>query len=305
MAGNKYPEEKMLSLRKKELIISRKNSNYDGAFLQPLAVALVATVLVFLILTMGWLDIRRNETNLVGFLEDQALNTIGVLQRLTEDNLKSIIAMPDKKGSEIRTASQEEASYSKRWVIEALTEFGRKIDQDWRKGKINNNYLKKLATDNNFWYLAVLDGSGQAVYQSSYLQTDMLDESELTKNGRKLPTIEILEKIRTVKGIGFVALRRKDNSGTVVINLDKEGLLYWSLKVAVEKGIKKISEGHGIVYMQIINDQNKPLSSIGKLPAGLENNDFNIKGILSGKIRIVSRKINSGDSKILDMAAPL
>ena len=295
----------MFSFRKKNLIISRKKYNYNGAFLQPLAVAIVSAVLVALILIMGLLDIRRSETNLVGFMEDQALNTVSVLQRLTEENLKSIIAMPEKKGSEIKTASQEEATYSKKWVIEALTEFGRKIDEEWKKGKISNHYLHKLAVDNNFWYLAVLDYHGQAVYQSGHLNTDMLEKNELERGGRKLTTIEILELIRTKEGIGFVGLRRKDNSGTVVINLDKPGLLYWSLKVAVERGIKKISEGHGITYMQIINDQNKLLSSIGQPVKALSGDDFNIKEILSGKVRITSRKIDFDDNKILDMAAPL
>ena len=133
----------------------------------------------------------------------------------------------------------------------------------------------------------------------------MLDPRELKKGSRNLTTIEVMEKIRAKQGIGFVALRRKDNSGTVVINLDKEGLIYWSLKVAVEKGMKKIGEGHGIVYMQIINDQKKLLSSIGRPMQGLKNSDFNFKEILSGKIKIVSTKINSGEDKILDLAAPL
>jgi signal transduction histidine kinase len=162
-----------------------------------------------------------------------------------------------------------------------------------------------VAADNNFWYLAVLNSRGQAVYQSGHLQTNMLDEKELEKDGRRLTTIEIMEKIRAKQGIGFVGLRRKDNSGTVVINLDKPGLIYWSLKVAVERGIKKIGEGYGIVYLQIINDQNKLLSSIGQMPEGFKSNDFNFPEILSGKLRIASRKVNPGDGKILDMAAPL
>jgi signal transduction histidine kinase len=295
----------MFSFGGKKLVISRKNYKYSGTFLQPWAVAIVSAVLVVLILVMGFLDLRRSDSNLVGFMEDQALSTISVLQRLTEENLKSIVAATDKTGSTVKTASQEEATYSKRWVIEALTEFGQGIDKEWKKGKINNNYLKKVASDNKFWYLAVLNRQGQAVYQSGRLQTDMLDKNELEKDGRKLTTIDLMEKIRAKQGIGFLALRRKDDSGTVVINLDKPGLIYWSLKVAVERGIKKIGEGHGIIYIQIIDDQNKLLSGIGQLPAGLASNDFNFREILSGKIKIVSRKVNSGDSKILDMAAPL
>ena len=295
----------MFSFRKKEVGINRQNSKYNGTFLQPWAVAIVSAILVVLILIMGFFELRRNDSSLVGFMEDQALSTISVLQRLTEENLKSIVAVTDKKGSNIKTASQEEATYSKRWVIEALTEFGSEIDKEWKKGKINNNHLQKLAADNKFWYLAVLNRQGQAVYQSGHLQTNMLDKDELQKDGRKLPTIDLIEKIRAKQGIGFVALRRKDGSGTVVINLDKPGLIYWSLKVAVERGIKKIGEGHGIIYLQIIDDQNKLLSGIGQFKSGLSSNDFNGREILSGKARIISRKVNYGDSKILDMAAPL
>lgn len=294
----------MFSFRKKELVINRKNYKYNGTFLQPVAVAVVSAVLIVLILIMGFLDIRRSESNLVGFMEDQALSTISVMQRLTEENLKSIIAAPDKKG-DVKTARQEEVSYSKRWVIEALTEFGRNIDEQWKKGKINNNSLRKLAKENKFWYLAVLNRQGQAVYQSGPLRTDMLEKKELENGGRKLTTIELMEKIRAKRGIGFVALRRKDNSATVVINLDKPGLIYWSLKVAVEKGIRKIGEGHGIIYLQIIDDQKKLLSGIGQLTPGLGDNDFNFQEILSGKVIIVSRKVDADNVKILDMAAPL
>src|SRR5450759_1783225 len=156
----------MRFFRKKGSIIGHTAPNYNGNFLQPLAVAIVSAVLVTLILIMGFLDIRRNETNLVGFLEDQALSTISLLQRLTEENLKSITAMPETAGSNLKTARQEESKNSKRWVVESITEMGRKLDEQWKKGKINNNYLKKFAADNNFWYLAVLDAYGHAVHLS-------------------------------------------------------------------------------------------------------------------------------------------
>src|SRR5450759_1111121 len=295
----------MIIFKKKESIIGHRAPNYNGNFLQPLAVAIVSAVLVTLILIMGFLDIRRNETNLVGFLEDQALSTISLLQRLTEENLKSITAMPETAGSNLKTARQAESTYSKRWVVESITEMGRKLDEQWKKGKINNNYLKKFAADNNFWYLAVLDAYGHAVYESGPLQTDMLSTSELEKNGRKLTTLEIMEKIRAKQVIGFIALRRKDNSGTVIITLDKEGLIYWSLKVAVERGINKIGEGHGIVYMQIINNKKKLLGSVGKANENFNNDDFNFKGILAGNVKIASRKVDSGEDKFLDIAAPL
>ena len=98
--------------------------------------------------------------------------------------------MPEKTGSNLKTVSQEEASYSKKWVIEAITKLARKLDEQWKKGKINNDYLQKFAADNNFLYVGLLNPQGNAVYQSGHLQTNMLDAKELVKNGRKLTTIE-------------------------------------------------------------------------------------------------------------------
>jgi signal transduction histidine kinase len=295
----------MRFFRKKELIVNRKARDYNDPFLQPLAVAIVSAILVALILIMGFLEIKRSETNLIDFMEDQALSTIGVLQRLTEENLKSIIAVPEKKDSNLRTVSQEEATYSKKWVIEAITTLAKDLDKQWKKGKINKDFLQKFAADNNFLYVGLLNAQGNAVYQSSPLQTNMLDAKERVKNGRKLTTLELMEKIRIKQGIGFIALRRKDNSGTVVINVDKQGLIYWSLKVAGEKGMNKIGEGHGIIYMQIINEQKKLLSRVGKPPPSLSNQNFNFNEILAGNVKIASRKVNYAGNKILDLATPL
>ncbi|PKN19368.1 MAG: hypothetical protein CVU71_07620 [Deltaproteobacteria bacterium HGW-Deltaproteobacteria-6] len=294
----------MIFFRKKETIVRRGVRKYNGSFIQPLAVGIVSAVLVGLILIMGFLDIRRSETNLVGFMEDQALSTISVLQRLTEDNLKSIVAMPGKSPTQAKTARQEEADYSKKLVIEAITALGQKIDEQWKNKLISNATLHKFAADNNFWYVAVLNRDGNAIYQSNPLTTSMLTESDLSNGGRKATTIELLEKIRIKQGIGYVGLRRKDGSGAVVINLDKEGLKYWSIKVAVDRAISKMGEGHGITYMQIFNSQQKLLSTAGKPAPGLSSKDFNYKEILQGKIKIISRKVDAQDSKILDMAAP-
>ena len=291
--------------KKKEQVIRRGAHSYNGSFLQPLAVAIVSAVLVALILIMGILDIRRSENNLVGFLQDQALSTVSLLQRLTEDNLKSIVATSGKGGpSEVKTASQEEADYSKKLVLEALTALGQKIDETWRKKKINNKYLQQFAAENNFWYVAVLNREGNAIYQSAPLNTKMLNESDLMTGDRKATTIELLEKIRLKEGIGFVGLRRKDGSGTVVINLDKDGLRYWSIKVAVDRAINKMGTGQGIVYMQVFNAQKKLLAVMGGPVSDLSEKDFNYPEILKGSMKLASRKVNLKDKKILDLAAP-
>ncbi len=152
---------------KKDIVIKRKAHNYNDPFLQPLAVAIVSAILVALILTTGLLEIKRSEKNLIAFMEDQALSTIGVLERLTGENLRSIVAKtsPSKSGS-----TQEEASYSKRWVVDAITEMALNLDEQWKQGRADDNYLRKFAMDNNFLYVGLLNAQGNAVFQNAPLQ---------------------------------------------------------------------------------------------------------------------------------------
>ncbi|HQN66450.1 MAG TPA: histidine kinase dimerization/phospho-acceptor domain-containing protein, partial [Smithellaceae bacterium] len=294
----------MLFFQKKKAITQRGAHSYNGNFLQPLAVGIVSAVLVALILVMGYLDIRRNETNLVGFMEDQALTTISVLLRQTEDNLKSIAAAKGKMPSHLKTAKEAESAYSIQLVYDAITKLGQQIDEQWKKKLLSNAYLRKFAADNHFWYAAVLNMRGDVIYQSGPLKTDMLPKSDLTVKGRKATTVELLEKIRIKQDIGYVGMKLKGDSGIAVFCLDRQGRLYWSLKVAVERAMSKMGEGHGIAYLQVFNDQKILLGNIGELPAGLTSEDLNDQEMMRGKKRILSRKVDRQGIKILDVAAP-
>ncbi|NMC90411.1 MAG: hypothetical protein GYA67_01960 [Smithella sp.] len=294
----------MLFFQKKKAITQRGAHSYNGNFLQPLAVGIVSAVLVALILVMGYLDIRRNETNLVGFMEDQALTTISVLLRQTEDNLKSIAAAKGKMPSHLKTAKEAESAYSIQLVYDAITKLGQQIDEQWKKKLLSNAYLRKFAADNHFWYAAVLNMRGDVIYQSGPLKTDMLPKSDLTVKGRKATTVELLEKIRIKQDIGYVGMKLKGDSGIAVFCLDRQGRLYWSLKVAVERAMSKMGEGHGIAYLQVFNDQKILLGNIGELPAGLTSEDLNDQEMMRGKKRILSRKVDLQGIKILDVAAP-
>ena len=290
--------------QKKETIIRRGDHSYDGNFIQPFAVGIVSAILVALIIIMGYLDIRRSETNLVGFMEDQALTTISVLLRQTEDNLKSIAAAKGKMPAHLKSAREAESAYSIQLVYDAIMMLGQKIDEQWKKKSINNAYLREFAADNHFWYVAILNMRGEVIHQSHPLKTDMLSKSDLYVHGRKATTVELLEKIRIKQDIGYVGIRLKSGSGIAVFCLDKEGRLFWSLKVAVERAMNKMGEGHGIAYLQVFNDQKILLGNIGELPDDLRDRNLNYQEIMKEKKRILSRKFDGREGKILDIAAP-
>lgn len=303
-----FPQSKdiMRFFKKNETIIQRGIRPYNGNFLQPLAVGIVSAVLVALILIMGYLDIRRSETNLVGFLEDQALSTIGVLQRLTQDNLKSIAAARGNMPAQFKSASEAESAYSIQLVYDAINALKEKeIDARLKKKTISNAYLREFAIENHFWYVAIINRYGNAIYQSNPLKTETLAKGDLYVKGRKANTIELLEKIRKKHDIGYVGMTLKNRNEIAVFCLDKNGRLYWSLKAAVERALGKMGEGQGIVYLQVFNDQKILLGDIGKLPKELSQQDLIGQEFPKNKNKIIIRKFDSPTHNILDMILPL
>jgi signal transduction histidine kinase len=290
-----------MSFLRKNDTIKRTTRAYDGSFLQPIAVGIVSAILVALILIMGFLDMRRSETNLIGLMEGQALSTISVLQRLTEENLKMIIAPHMKPLVRKKSAREDEASYFKKFIYEAITSLAREIDELRKKNKVNDEYLKKLAAENHLWYAAVLGRSGDAIYQSRDLKADVAD---LIPYGQNPTTMELLEMIREKLGIGFLVLQRFEDSDIIVINLDKHSGIYWGLKVSVERAVDKMGEANGIVYLQIFNNKGQLLSMTGSVPEELMGEEIEKSGILSGKEKIKTRKLDTKNDKILDITTP-
>ena len=291
----------MRFLRKSETIW-RTTRAYDGSFLQPIAVGLVSAILVALILIMGFLDMRRGETNLIGLMEDQAFSTVAVLQRLTEENHKRITARAPKSPLKEKSAREEEDDFIKKYFSEAITALTWKLYYEHKKQNIiDNEYLKKFAADNHLWYVGILDRQGNAIFQSRDL---IADETELLPVGINLTTLTALGMLQEIRKIGFLALKRHDEDDIIVLTLDKHSAAYWGLKVAVERAIDKMGEGNGVIYLQIFDNKGQLLSMTGSMPEELLGKDSGQGGILSGKEKIKTRKLDTNSAKILDIMTP-
>jgi signal transduction histidine kinase len=123
-------------------------------------------------------------------------------------------------------------------------------------------------------------------------------------NDRDIPG-ELIQALNKLK-IGFVALKRKDGSGTILIALDRDGLRYWGTKVSIEKALEKLGEGQsqGLVYIVVMDRQGTILDATGRVPEKWREADMHLSEILSGKRTIESRKVIYQGRNLLDMAIP-
>jgi signal transduction histidine kinase len=290
-----------------KIIWQHRSPKYDRRFLQPIAVAIVCAVFIGLILTMGIMDLRRSDRILMGFMENQGLRIIGVVERLSQENLNAMIRAYQRDSGSTTVPLVDEGLLPQKSLTAALVDMGRTIDNEWKARHLSEKYLGKFAEEKGLWYIAALDKQGKAVYQSRSLPGDLIAGNTSAVIRKEDITVDLFAKLGSLKKIGFIALRRKDGSGTVIIALDREGQKYWGVKVSVEKALERLGQGQGqgLVYITITDQHDMLLGSAGQMPEKWEKGNAYRTEIMTGTKKFESRKIVSNGKKVLDIAAPI
>lgn len=282
---------------------------FNRPFLQPLAVGLVCAIFIALILTMGIMDLQRSERTLIGFMEDQGKRIIGVVERLTDENLKTMIIASQRTERGVSVPPSEMVFSPQKLLLEAIVAMGREIDNQWKTEHLSGSYIHRYAKEKNLWLVAVLNAWGDVLFQSRTLSDNLVDRkapvmAKVRPKGAA-DLINRLNQLNRLKKIGFIALSRKDESGTIIIALDKESLRYWGMRVSVEKAMEKLGEGQGLVYLTVRDKKGMSLGNAGNLPEELKTGNPLVAKVLSGTIPFESRKVKVDGKSVFEIVAPL
>ncbi len=289
-----------------KIIWQHRTPRYDRPFMQPLAVALVCAIFIGLILTMGVMDLRRSDQTLVGFMENQGMRIVGVVERLTQENLNTMIQASQKAGGNVFVPLTEQAISPQKFLTEKIVAMAREVDIHWKTEHLSGNYLRKYAQEKNLWLLAVLNAWEDIAFQSRDLPDEALPGRRAAMKGsRQEGAPDLFTRLARQK-IGFLALRRPDGSGTIVIALDQDGVRYWGTRVSVEKAIEKLGEGQGqgLVYLTVREKKGMLLGNAGELPEAWGNDHPLVVKIINGTRPMESRKVTFGGKSLLEIVAP-
>jgi len=288
-----------------KVIWEHKSVSEERPFLQPIAVGIVCAVFVALILGMGVMDLQRIDRTLVGFLESRGLGSVGVIQRLAQENLNNLIQASKREQGRPIAPITDEASSPQKLLIRALADVGREVDNRWKADRLSGEYLKKFADEKGILLIAVLNKKGRTVFQNRRLPPEYLAGTSAANKKNQEISIDLFNQLSLQKKIGFVALKRRDGSGTIVIALDPDGQRYWATKVSVEKAIHGLGEGPGFSYFMVIDPKDKTLGTAGQIPERWKPGEMHPAALLAGTLAVESRKVVYMGKPLLDMAAPI
>ena len=286
----------------KKLIWQYHPINSDHSPIQPLAVALVCLVFIGLILVMGIMDIRRIDKTVNDFIENRGSSIVSVLQSLAEENLNNLIKAYQHGNPDSMDGSQQRLN-------KALVGMGKDIDELWKENKLSNAYLQKFVSEQGLWYVGVINREGRIIFESSRIELDIRSPEIVTGEKIVHPFLDLrlFAQYAKEKKIGFIALNRKDGSGTIIIALDRAGLRYWGTRVSIEQAVEESGGAHGLglIYMTAIDRTGKRYAQTGNVPQKWRPGDMPMKEILAGWQGLASRKVSYQGKQILDIASPL
>ncbi len=274
--------------------------------MQPLALGVVSAVFIILIVLMGIADIHRSEQSLIRFMEDQGRRVIGVVEKLTEENLRNMIEASQKTAGAGPVSLKDPVFTPDELLTEKIVTMGRQIDDQWKKRHLSDSYIKSFADERNLWLVAVVNDSGNVIFQSRPVggEGTLVSGFSTGKSGQNAAgLIKILNEMNRRQEIGFMALKRRDQSGTIIIALDRDSMRYWGIRVSVERAVEKLGRGQGLVYLDIRDKNGRDLGGFGYVAPKSEPEGSRGEGVIAGIKRLSSITIHHGESGIQEIAA--
>jgi signal transduction histidine kinase len=288
--------------------IIRQNSieKKTRRFLQPLAVTVMAAVFAALILSLGILYLERLDNALVGFMEARGLVIVGTVEKVAQENMNYLHrSLRKEPGGNSFVPLTNEAFSPQESLIRGLVNIARDIDVKWKTTDLSNEELKKIAERENLWLIAALDKQGRIVFQSKEFPENTSSRKPPVTSKHEEILIDLFNRFGKLHEIGYIALRRKDGSGTIIIALDNVELRHWSARIATEKAIEEIGSWQGLAYLRVTDGNKRVLGQAGDVPEEPGDAGSFTKSIMAGKTNIKSRKITFQGNNIIEIITPV
>ena len=228
-------------MREERELSPNKQRRSGGPFLQPLALAGVCLVFVALLLTMAAMDFRTLDKTLVAYMEKRGLDFIRTVQQATGFNLKQMNNIRELDlGGTASTGFEDQRLSLQESMVMAILQLAQRIDHETENGTLSHEKLVSLISRQGLWNLVLFDDQGGVTFQKrSVLHTVENAISTMVRDHENLK-LQIFEPLNKRSSLRFLALRRKNNKGFVVLVFDHKSFLFWKLRMAVEMAVDAV-----------------------------------------------------------------
>ncbi len=290
---------------KRKTVSPTESRRSPGPFLQPLAVALVSLVLVSLALITGLMDLRALDKTLIGYMEKRGLDIIGKIQQAAKHNFQLLSHASQADLEEITGSGFTDETFSLREsIILDLLDVAQRIDFERKRERLDDKELISIAAWEGLYLVVLLDDHGVITFKNRPVPESVLVSAAPVIKGEKEIKVNLFDRHGKGTQMRSLALRRKWGKGTVVLVLDDEDFLFWSLRVSIEKAVEEVGLGTDTGYF-VVTDRRGRVIFQWVEDAGMTKEDDSIPTTFTKNRDVPSKKFDWGGRKMLEVVAPI
>lgn len=290
---------------KRKTVSPTESRRSPGPFLQPLAVALVSLVLVSLALITGLMDLRALDKTLIGYMEKRGLDIIGKIQQAAKHNfqLLSHASQADLEGITGSGFTDETFSLRESIILDLL-DVAQRIDLESKRDRLDDKELISIASLEGLYLIVLFNEYGIITFKNRPVPESLLISAAPVIKGEKEIKVDLFNRHGKDDQMRSLALRRKWGKGTVVLVLDDEDFLFWSLRVSIERAVEEVGPGADTGYFVVADGRGRVIFQWVE-DAGMAKEDDSIPTTFTKNRDLPSKKFEWGGRKMLEVVAPI
>lgn len=289
---------------------SEKNTKRGGfrgappAFVQPLIVSLAGVTFVLLFLGLAFLNSRRMEATLLQVQENKASAILEGVERISKElfsylgkveELYDPLSSPSGLGE--ATTSAHEA------LATALIEAAGELDVLEEKGNLVSQDLGNRAKLLRLKAIAFVGENGKVLKASGPIPPEILEQAVRSMEKGEWVSLNLLPARSSRRALPFVAMRRRNGDGFLLLVLGQEELLAWRLRAAVQEAVQIGGWRKGVVYMRVLDTGGGILAEAGDVPPETAGFEAELGVASESRLRALRREIAAG-RQVLEIVLP-
>ncbi|MCJ7683056.1 MAG: ATP-binding protein [Desulfobacteraceae bacterium] len=290
---------------KRKTVSPTESRRSPGPFLQPLAVALVSLVLVSLALITGLMDLRTLDKTLVGYMEKRGLDIIGKIQQTAKHNFQALHHASQTDPEQIADSGFTDETFSLREsIVLDLLDVAQRIDFERKENRIDDKELISIASLEDLYLVVLFDDHGVITFKNRPVPESLLVSAAPVIKGEEEIKVDLFGRHGKGDQMRALALRRKWGKGTVVLVLNDENFLFWSLRVSIGRAVEEVGPGADTGYF-VVTDKRGRIIFQWVEDAGMAKENDSIPGIFTKNREAPGQKLDWGGRKMLEVVAPI
>ncbi|MCE5334903.1 MAG: hypothetical protein LLG06_09955 [Desulfobacteraceae bacterium] len=273
-------------------------------FIQPLAVALVFLLFALLFFGMAMMDLGRLENLLMDSLRKKATYVVDVTEKASLEKHTQLMRVGEQYRSMSGGTVLNHQGFSlQEALVRELIGVARQADREARSGGPVEEKLRELCESEYIREAGLFDDFASISAQSAPLPPEILTQIEAIIRGREEISINLFHALQAQEP-GYIAIRRQDGKGAVVLVLDRQGLEHWGWRVAIQAAIDDLHWGTGIAYLSVADRNGRILAGYGNIPREKVEECLLMAGAAREAGAPEGQCVMVGDTKFLELSLP-